>query len=82
MVERPADVFSMDRQRPVRLDWAWRLDAACRRMPGLGIFIMVALLEHWWSRGELVIVGLLAIFALRSILDEFLPKLPEKKPVI
>lgn len=71
MVERPADVLVMDRTKPVRQDWLLRVDSAMRRIPGLGIFIGIALLENWWTSGQYLMVAGFAVVALASVAREF-----------
>lgn len=72
-MERMADVLTMD-GKPVKLDWARRLDAACRRTPGLGVFVVLALVEHWWVAGDFVAVAIVGVAAGTVIVREFWPK--------
>lgn len=73
-MEKLADVLPMDRAQPVKQDWFLRLDAALRRMPGLGIFLFMVMMEHWYMRGEFWLMGIWGIGATIVVLSEFLGK--------
>lgn len=73
-MERLADVLHMDKAQPVKLDWLRRLDGALRRMPGLGVFVFLVMMEHWYSRGDFIVMGIWGVFAAITVLSEFLPK--------
>lgn len=60
--------------KPVKLDAGRRLDAACRRVPGLGVFICIALAENWYDRGEYVILVAFVLVTLSTVVLEFAPK--------
>jgi hypothetical protein len=71
MVERTADILSMDKGEPVKQSAFMRIDGAIRRLPGLGAIIAIALLGHLYNEGNFIaLVGFLGMVVF-AIAQEF-----------
>jgi hypothetical protein len=77
MVERPADVLPMDAVQPSALSLFGRIDTTLRKIPGLGVFIAIALVEHWFERADFILLAAFVLFMGAALIREFVP--PQRK---
>lgn len=75
MVDRPADVLLMDKAQPVKMTGFGRLDMTLRKIPGLGVFLAVALSQHWYRSGDWLWLGAFLLFLTAALMEEYGPPL-------